>query len=111
VWSWFQRNSAKSGGFLMNEDDPLIVTRHAGLIEWLGRVGIKGEVFTRVNKSVVRGRHVYGTLPIHLAVETESYTTITIPRHQKYALPEELTADEMMEANAYMQTYRVYRDD
>lgn len=90
----------------MTEAKILIVTRHKGLVEWLKMQDVIGEVYTKVTRLNVKGNHIYGTLPIYLAAEAKTYTTITIPRHQDL-ITEELTATEMVKAKAYMQTFEI----
>jgi len=48
----------------------VIVTRHAGAVEWLRRRGIEGEVVASLDEAnLPSGMDVYGVLPLHLAVE------------------------------------------
>lgn len=58
----------------------LIITRHAPLVEWLGRRGITGPVFEQVTPEDVRGKHVYGILPLWLAAEAMSVTEVSMPQ-------------------------------
>lgn len=93
------------------EDNVIIVTRHSGMVEWLERKGIKGEVLKRASRSDIEGMQVYGRLPMHLAALTESYTTISIPNisERLNAAERDLTADEMEVSGAYMESYIVYK--
>jgi len=57
----------------------LIITRHAPLVKWLGRLGITGLVMEQVTPEDVRGKHVYGILPLWLAAEALSVTEVSMP--------------------------------
>lgn len=85
----------------------IIVTRHAGLIEWLRARGIRGRVIEHVRRSDIRDKHIYGSLPYFLAAETATYTTISIPRSRTGNIQDRLTCQEMEELGAYMTTYEV----
>lgn len=56
--------------------DTVIVTRHAGQLEWLRRRGVTGPVMDRVTADDVRGKHVIGTLPLELAAEAEKVSLV-----------------------------------
>ena len=91
--------------------DTVIISRHAGAIEWLRRQGIVGEVIAHASADNVRGKHVIGALPLHLAALVGKITTIDMP-----ALPVEwrgrdLTPEEMDIAGATLATYVVRKDD
>ena len=45
----------------------LIVSRHAGAVEWLADRGITGDVMSQVGPDDVTGKHVVGNIPLHLA--------------------------------------------
>src|SRR3990167_6526893 len=49
----------------------VIVTRHAGLVEWLAAHGITGAVIAQAAPDDVSGKHVVGALPLHLAALAE----------------------------------------
>lgn len=58
---------------------PLIVTRHAATVGWLRARGIEGEVMTHVKSpEQVRGRVVYGNLPMRLAAEAAYICAVEI---------------------------------
>ncbi len=87
--------------------DTVIVSRHTGAVEWLRRQGITGEVIAHASADNVRGKHVIGALPLHLASLAAKITTIDMP-----ALPVEwrgrdLTPEEMDIAGATLATYVV----
>ena len=91
----------------MTPDDNIIVTTHAGLVEWLRRRGIKGPVHTRIKRSDIRGKHVFGSLPIYLAAEASFYTIITMSKNSE--TPRDLTADEMDALGAKMETFSIQK--
>ena len=60
--------------------EPIIVTRHAGLVAWLNARGITGRVYNRItDAAAVRGRVVYGNLPVYLAAQAEYLIFAVIP--------------------------------
>jgi len=84
-----------------------IVTRHAGMVEWLKSRGITGEVIPHVtDERDVKDCHIVGALPMHLACLAKSITVVTMN-----LLPEQrgkdLSVMEMEVAKAQLQTYRV----
>ena len=70
----------------------VVVTRHAALIDHLIDIGvIDGDtpVLTHVTPDDVRGKHVIGVLPMHLAVEARSITEVPLK------IPAELRGQEL----------------
>lgn len=70
----------------MNTDDTVVVTRHAGLVEYLFERGLVDKdtwVVNHADIEDVRGKDVIGILPLRLAVEASSVTEIPmdIPEH------------------------------
>ncbi len=57
----------------------LIVTRHATLVEWLRLHGIEGRVIAQATPKDVRGKDVYGILPMWLAAEARTVTEVSMP--------------------------------
>ena len=70
----------------------LIVTRHAGLVEYLRESGLCGDdvtVVAHASPEVVAGRHVCGVLPHSLSCLCESFTEVPL------RLPAELRGQEL----------------
>lgn len=87
---------------------PLIVTRHAGLVEWLRRRGITGEIIPHVTSvKQIRGRVVYGVLPMRLAIYTEKFVAVEMPRISSDEMGRALTAEEMDRVGARLAAYTV----
>jgi CRISPR-associated protein Csx16 len=87
---------------------PIIVSRHAGAIEWLRRRGIEGDVLSHVDyPQVVRGKLVVGNLPFHLAAEAEVVGVIEMPDLPAEARGRDLSADEMESYGARLAWYKV----
>lgn len=89
--------------------DTIVVTRHAGLVEYLRSEGLAPadcEVVEHATAESVRGRHVIGVLPLWLAAEAASVTEIpmSIPRDQRGV---ELSAEQTAEYAGDPRTYRV----
>lgn len=95
----------------MLPEDTLIVTRHQGLVEWLARHGIEGEVKAQVGPDDVRGKHVVGVLPLALAAEAASITTVDMPGLRPDQRGVDLTPGEMDAAGATLATYMVLKAD
>ena len=88
------------------EIQTLIVTRHPGLVEWLEKQGITGEVKSSVTVEDVRGKHVVGALPAHIAQWAEYVTSVD------YICPlefrgKELSAEQLETWGAKLFDYRV----
>lgn len=56
--------------------ETIIVTRHAGALQWLAARGIIGRVIDRATADDVRGNVVIGVLPLELAAEAETVRVI-----------------------------------
>lgn len=86
----------------------IIVTRHAGAVEWLARHGITGEVIPHVaDPALIRGRVVIGALPLHLAAEAECIGSIDLPGLPPEKRGADLTPEEMDAAGAALHWYVV----
>lgn len=71
---------------------PVVVTRHPALVEYLTELGVVPagtEVVAHATAEQVRGRHVFGVLPLHLAAEARRVTEV--PLH----VPAELRGVEL----------------
>lgn len=88
----------------------VIVTRHKGLVEWLARHGITGETIDHVSDPAqIRGRRVVGNLPLHLAAEATSITTVDMPDLPADKRGQDLTPEEMDSFGATLARYAVVR--
>ena len=85
----------------------LIVTRHAGAVEWLRRQGVSGDVVSHATPQLVEGRHVIGVLPYNLASLAKSYTALELPGLKPGQRGDELSPEGMDEAGARLVTYKV----
>lgn len=89
--------------------EKLIVTRHAGLVEYLKQEGIVGdnvEVVAHASPEVVRGRHVVGVLPHSLSCLTASFTEVPLKLPAELR-GKELTADDVRRYAGKAVTYKV----
>jgi putative CRISPR-associated protein (TIGR02620 family) len=89
----------------MKQREIVIVTRHAGLVEVLAQdFGIVGEVVAHATEGSVRGKDVYGVLPLHLAACAASVTEVTLnlPADKRGA---ELSADEVRQYMVGLRTF------
>lgn len=86
----------------------VIVTRHAGAVEWLRRQGIVGDVIRHVSDAAqISGRVVIGALPLHLAAEAERVGSIDLPGLTTDMRGKDLSPEEMDIAGATLRWYVV----
>ena len=92
----------------------LIVTRHKPLIAWLTAHGITGQVIEQATPEDVRGKDVYGILPLHLSAVTASVTEVSMPgltlEQRKKNAAGDLTVEEMDAAGAHLRRFIVRED-
>src|SRR5690606_21287108 len=90
--------------------DSVIVSRHAGMIEWLRRQGIKAEVLSHVEHPIqIWNLVVYGNIPYHLAAEARIVITADMPKLRVDQRGKEISPEEMDEAGASLVAYRVLK--
>src|SRR5574343_753417 len=89
----------------------IIVTRHAGLVNWLEQHGVTGKVIAQATPEDVAGKHVFGVLPMWLAVHAASVTEVSMPALRLEQRGKDITPAEMDEAGAVMKTYVVIDGD
>ena len=92
-------------------DSPVVVTRHPALVEYLTELGVVPagtEVVTHATAEQVRGRHVFGVLPLHLAAEAASVTEVTlhVPAELRGV---ELTLEQVRQFAGPLVEYKVSR--
>lgn len=92
-------------------DSPVVVTRHPALVEYLTELGVvpaDTEVVTHATAEQVRGRHVFGVLPLHLAAEAASVTEVTlhVPAELRGV---ELTLEQVRQFAGPLVEYKVSR--
>ena len=84
----------------------LIVIRHVGALEWLREQGIDAPVVEHVRKpGIVRGKDVYGILPLHLASLCRSYNCIDIPDLPLTMRGMELSKEQMYQYGARLRKF------
>lgn len=86
--------------------ETIIVTRHPGLVEWLERQGITGKVKSSVTIDDIRGKHVVGALPAHIA-QWALYITSVDYSCRVFQEGKILNADDFDELGATLFDYRV----
>jgi hypothetical protein len=87
----------------------IVVTRHVGTVEYLRRKGLIGEqtkILVRAKPDDVRGKHVYGVIPIYLACYAEKVSMVTLDL-PKEAQGRELTPDEVSKYCKGIRTFTV----
>jgi len=88
--------------------EKIIVTRHRGLLEWLYQQGLNKNipVIPHVsNPEDIRGKHVYGVLPLSLAAVCGCISEVSMPRLRPDQRGKDLSPSEMDEAGAYLVHY------
>ena len=90
-------------------DETIIVTRHAGLVEWLAERGITGRVISQATPADVRGKRVVGVLPLHLAAEAAEVVTVDMPGLKPEQRGQDLSPEQMDAAGAALSVYIVTR--
>jgi len=86
----------------------VIISRHAGAVEWLKLRAIEGDVIEHATIDDVRGKHVVGNLPLALASYAASVTAIEMPLLKPEQRGKDLTPAEMDEAGACLRTFHVH---
>lgn len=89
--------------------EKIIVARHMGLVEWLRLHGIEESVpvISHVaDPDDIKGKHVYGVLPLSLAAECGLITEVSMPLLRPDQRGKELTPEEMDKAGSCLVTYR-----
>ena len=84
----------------------LIITRHPAAVEFLESFGITGDVHLHATDDLVRGRRVYGVLPMNLACLTDEYYAIEMDMAADMR-GKELTLGDMERMNARVVRYKV----
>ena len=90
---------------------PVVVTRHPALVAYLTELGVVPagtEVVTHATAEQVRGRQVFGVLPLHLAAEAASVTEVTL-RVPAELRGVELTLEQVRQFAGPLTTYKVSR--
>lgn len=90
------------------ETDKMIISRHAGAVAWLKEIkGVTGKVIPHFDEKIeVKGKKVYGTLPVHLIKQVidngGEFYLINLPSVAFSQRGEELSPSEMEEAGAQL---------
>lgn len=93
--------------------EQIIVTRHAALVEYLLAEGIVPKntpVVSHASPEAIRGKHVIGVLPLHLAACAAKVTEIPLALTPEMR-GKELTLQDMKQIAGAPRTYRVLAED
>lgn len=87
----------------------IVITQHQALIDFLKEINLISEdfeVISHASPEEIRGNHVIGILPLHLAVEAEKVTTVplNIPKELR---GQELSLDQIREFAGNPRTFIV----
>lgn len=91
----------------MDTSKVIIVTRHPGLVEYLKKLNIEGEVVEHASAEDVLDNDVIGVLPYHLAALTNTYTAVDIIDLPQDKRGKELSYEELCELNVELNVYDV----
>jgi Putative CRISPR-associated protein (Cas_VVA1548) len=86
-------------------ENTVIITRHAGLVEWLRLRGIEGIAIPQATPEEVTGKVVIGALPPYLACLAEEVISVDMPNLRADQRGKDLSPAEMDEAGAAMRHY------
>lgn len=90
----------------MADNNTIIVTRHTGLIDWLASRGITGKIIASATPDDVRGKHVIGALPLHLAALADRVTTVDFNCPMDLR-GKDLTSQQLDDLGAKLSTFKV----
>ncbi len=94
---------------MVKNENVVVVTRHAGLVDYLVEEGIVGTdvpVISHASAEDVRGKHVIGVLPLSLAAEADKVTEVPL-RLTPELRGVELSLDQVREIAGDPVTYKV----
>lgn len=87
----------------------VIVSRHAGAVEWLRQRGFEGKVIAQATRNDVVGCVVVGVVPLWLAAAAAEVWVIDMPDLKEEQRGKDLTPAEMDAAGASITQYYVTR--
>ena len=91
--------------------EKIIITRHQPLVDWLAQRGITGPVIAQAGPEDVRGKDVYGILPLHLASLANSITEVSMPgmtlEQRKKNAAGDMSVEEMDACGAHLRRFVV----
>lgn len=88
--------------------NPIIVTRHPALVQYLAEHGITGEVVSHADESTVTGRDVVGVLPMRLAALARSFIEVSMVIPAEFR-GKELTLENIRAFNPVLTEYSVQK--
>ena len=109
-WPDLKAMSGQLAAARQRSAEAVVVSRHAGAIEWLRRQGIAGAVIEQATADDVRGRAVVGNLPLHLAALATKIGSIDMPNLPREMRGKDLTPEEMDAAGARISWYIVVKE-
>jgi len=90
--------------------ETIVVTRHEALVKYLREIGLIDEntpVIAHATPEQVRGKHVIGVLPLHLAALVAQVTEVPL-RVPPELRGQELTLEQIRKYAGEPQTYQVW---
>ena len=90
--------------------EKIVITRHQGLLDFLREEGLLSgaeQVQAHASEEDVRGKHVIGVLPLHLAALAGQVTIVEMGRLPASERGRELSAEETRRWHTGIRTFRV----
>lgn len=94
---------------MTNNSNIVIITRHPGLVQVLHELApetLNAPILDRADPEQIRGKHVYGVLPLTLACLADKVTNVTLNVPQELR-GTELTADQVRQYMTELETFIV----
>ena len=93
----------------LKPEDTIITITDSGVLEWLERHGITGIVMKNFTAEDVKGKHVIGEIPAHIAQDAFCVTSIVYKKPMKIYVLNKLrnTYEEIAEMEPELFTYVV----
>lgn len=88
-------------------EDPLIITDHPGVVAWLKKQDIEGEVVSKARVQDVQDRVVYGELPLYLAALAARVCVVCAVGLDLTDYSTSITYDELVAMEPHLHCYVV----
>jgi hypothetical protein len=91
--------------------EPIITFKNPAIVDWLHHKGIKGKYIDYVTPQDIAHKHVFGHIPMWLAVFADKISEISVPGltppERERFNKGQITVQELDKAGAYVATYQV----
>lgn len=91
--------------------EPIITFKNPAIVDWLHHKGIRGKHIDHVTPQDIAHKHVFGHIPMWLAVFADKISEISVPGltppERERFNKGQITVQELDAAGAYVATYQV----